>query len=48
MSIMMLVKAGYGSLREVQSFDSKDFLDCMEYEYIKNSIESIMYEEAGV
>ena len=45
---MMLCKAGYGSLREIQSFDTKEFLDCMEYEYIQNSIQSIMYKEAGV
>lgn len=47
MSCMMLVKSGYGSLREVQSFDSKDFLDCLEYEHIQNTIQTIIYDEAN-
>jgi hypothetical protein len=46
-SCLYLVKAGYGSLREVEEFDSKEFLDCLEYEEIKNAIESHQIEEAS-
>lgn len=46
MSCCALVKAGYGSLKEIQNLDTKDFLNCLEYEYINSSIESIIYEEA--
>ena len=41
----MLVKAGYGSLREIQGFTVKEYLDCLEYEYIQNTIQSIIYDE---
>ena len=43
---MGLVKAGYGSLKEIQNLDTEDFLDCIEYEYIQNTIQTIIYDEA--
>jgi hypothetical protein len=46
MNCCALVKAGYGSLNEVMNFDTKEFLDCCEYEYIQNTVQSIMYDEA--
>lgn len=46
-SCLYLVKAGYGSLREVEELDSKEFLDCLEYEEIRNTIESYQIDEAG-
>lgn len=44
----MLAKSGYGSLAEIHNMDTKDFLDCLEYEYIQNTIQSIIYKEAGI
>lgn len=33
-----LVKAGYGTLKEIQELDSPEFLDLMEYEDISTKI----------
>jgi len=46
MSCMSLVKAGYGSLKEIQELDTKEFLDCIEYENINNTIQNFIYEDA--
>jgi hypothetical protein len=45
-SCLYLVKEGYGSLGEVEEFDTSTFLDCLEYEEIKNAIESQLIKEA--
>lgn len=43
-----LVKAGYGSLAEIQQMDSPEFLDCLEFEEISNQItEYKMRENRG-
>lgn len=46
MSCMSLVKAGYGSLKEIQELDTKEFLDCIEYENINNTVQNFIYEDA--
>jgi len=47
-SCLYLVKAGYGSLDKVEEMDTKAFLDCLEYEEIRNTIEQhIIDNEAG-
>lgn len=43
---LTLVKAGYGSLKEIQELDTPDFLDCLEYEEITQKIQSHLMEEA--
>ena len=45
-SCIFLVKAGHGSLAEVEALDSKEFLDCMEYEEIRIAIEINQQEES--
>lgn len=45
-SCLFLVKAGYGSLKEVEAMDTKTFLDCLENEEIKNAIEQHLINEA--
>lgn len=32
--VCFLAKQGYGSISEIKSFDTPDFLDLLEYEYI--------------
>ena len=44
---LYLVKAGIGSLAEVQRLDTREFLDCLEYEEIQNAIEGHLIEEAS-
>lgn len=41
-----LSRNGYGSIKEIKSLDTKDFLDLVEYENIKNDIESLLIAEA--
>lgn len=41
-----LVRAGYGSLAQVQDMDSTDFLDALEYEEIIRNIEQHMMDDA--
>lgn len=43
MSIFFLSKQGYGSVNEIETWDTPKFLDAIEYEYIQNSIESEVY-----
>lgn len=41
-----LVKAGYGTLQDVQAMDTPDFLDALEYEEISVAIQNHIVEEA--
>jgi len=45
-SCLFLVKAGYGSLKEVEKMDTDVFLDCLEYEKIRSAIEEHLIEKA--
>jgi len=36
--VLFLVKSGYGSLTEIKEWDTKQFLDALEYEAIDNAI----------
>jgi len=45
-SCLFLVKAGYGSLKEVEEMETRTFLDCLENEEIRNAIENHLIEEA--
>jgi hypothetical protein len=38
MSILYLVKNGYGSVLEIRDWDTEQFLDALEYESIGNAI----------
>jgi len=46
-SCLFLVKKGYGSLKEIQSLDTDEFLDCIEFEEIQSAIECHLIEEAN-
>jgi len=46
MAAMMLCKRGYGSLDEVLSWDTKQFLDALEYESICSQVERHEIEQA--
>lgn len=43
---LCLVKAGYGSLDKIEELDTKEFLDCLEYEEITDAISQHLIEEA--
>jgi hypothetical protein len=40
MAMFALVKAGYGSLAEIESWDTTEFLDAIEYEQITADIQA--------
>lgn len=40
MAMFALVKAGYGSLAEIEAMDTPDFLDAIEFEQISADIQS--------
>jgi hypothetical protein len=40
MAMFALVKAGYGSLAEVEAMDTTDFLDAIEFEQITADIQA--------
>ncbi|WP_428613305.1 hypothetical protein [Pseudoalteromonas sp.] len=46
MTACMLVKAGFGSLAEIQELDTDDFLDLVEFMQISNEIEKHQIDEA--
>lgn len=46
MTACMLVKAGFGSLAEIQELDTEDFLDLVEFMQISNEIEKYQIDEA--
>ena len=39
MAMFYLAKQGYGSLKEIQTWDTPEFLDALEYEAISNAID---------
>jgi len=41
-----LVRYGYGTLDQVRSMDTEDFLDAIEYQEISSSIEQYRMEQA--
>ena len=45
-SCLFLVKSGYGSLKEIEELDTPQFLDCLENEEIRNTIEQHIIDEA--
>jgi hypothetical protein len=44
--VFSLVSKGYGTLAQVRALDTAEFLDALEFEKIKNDIESFVIEEA--
>ena len=44
MEILFIVKAGYGSLEEIKSLDTTDYLDIIEFESIQNDIQNHLIE----
>lgn len=40
MTLIALVKAGYGSLKELQELDTTEYLDIVEFEMIRGDIEA--------
>lgn len=40
MAMFALVKAGYGSLAEIQAMDTTEFLDAIEFEQISADIQA--------
>lgn len=40
MTLLALVKAGYGSLEELKSLDTTEYLDIVEFETIRGRIEA--------
>lgn len=46
MTIFFLSKKGYGSIDDIEMWDTPRFLDVLEYERIVTSIERHVYESA--
>lgn len=46
-SVFYLSKAGYGSIIEIEGWDTPQFLNLIEYETILNSIEHYEMKKAG-
>lgn len=46
MAAMMLCKKGYGSLSDIKSWDTKQFLDALEYESICAHVEAYQIDQA--
>jgi len=46
MAMFALVKAGYGSLAEIQAWDTDEFLDAIEFEHISADIQAHHIREA--
>ncbi len=44
MSIFFLSKNGYGSVNEIEQWDTPRFLDALEYEFIQTNIEKELYQ----
>jgi len=44
-TLLSLVKAGYGSLAELEALDTDDFLDLVEFESISRDIEAHYVEK---
>lgn len=44
--MFVLVKAGYGSLAEIQAWDTDEFLDAIEFEQISADIQAHQMKEA--
>lgn len=47
MQLLSLVKAGYGSIVEVQDLDTDLFLDALEWEAITNAVQSHQINSQG-
>ncbi len=45
MTLLSLVKAGYGSLAEIEALDTPDFLDLVEFEAMTRDIEAHYVEK---
>ena len=45
MAMFALVKAGYGSLAEVEAMDTTDFYDAIEFEQITADIQAYKMEQ---
>jgi len=45
MTIFFLSKKGYGSIDDIEAWDTPRFLDVVEYERIINSIDKYVYEQ---
>lgn len=46
MAVLALCKAGYGTVREIEEWDTDQFLDAIEYEQIAADIQAHKMEEA--
>lgn len=46
MAVFALAKAGYGSVSEIESWDTTKFLDAIEFEQITADIQAHQIEEA--
>lgn len=46
MTYCTLVKKGYGSITEIESWDTDKFYDVLDYENLNNDIETLVYEDA--
>lgn len=46
MAVFALCKAGYGTIAEIERFDSATFLDLIEYENISNDIQTYLLKGA--
>jgi len=42
-----MVKKGYGSLDEIERWDSDRFLDVVEFESIQSDLEAYYYQQKG-
>lgn len=47
MTMLMLVRRGYGSLTEIQAMDTTEFLDLVEFEQMTCAIERYEREHGG-
>lgn len=46
MNVCCLVKAGYGSMREIVELDTPEFLDALEFESMGNAVSSYKMKQA--
>lgn len=46
-TVFQIVKKGYGSISEIEQWDSERFLDVVEFEMIQSDIEAYHYQTKG-
>jgi hypothetical protein len=46
MEMLFIVKAGYGSLKEIKELDTPDYLDIIEFERMQSDIQDHIIKEA--